>query len=133
MCSDFFPGCCSGCHHCSHYASIITYVCTTQPSRTWSAGVGMFHKPVLKAATYHQYIVPNMCSNPSVCPSSFPQAYSAIPFKWLKLFNSSAYSSGEHGCTLELMLQTLFTSQSTTITFCRIKTEGSKAGLMSAI
>ena len=44
---------------------------------------------LLKAVTHHRYIVPNMCSNPSISPSSFPQAFYVILFKWLKLFNSS--------------------------------------------
>ena len=63
-------------------ASILTCVCTTQPSGTWSTTVGMFHKPLLIAATHHWYIVTNMCSNPSTCPSTFLQAYNAMPFKW---------------------------------------------------
>ena len=58
MCPDFFPGC--G-HHCLHNASILTCISTMRPSRTWSMGVGMFQRPLLKAATHHQYIVPNMC------------------------------------------------------------------------
>ena len=62
----------------------------------------------------------------SICPSSFPQAYSATSFKWLKLFNSSTYSSIGHGCTLEWMLQTLFTSQNTTVTAFRVKTVARK-------
>ena len=66
------------------------------------SGVGTFHIPLLKAATYHRYIMPNMCRNPSICPSSFPQVYNATPFKWLKLFNRSTFSSvlrgsPEHG------------------------------------
>ena len=36
-----------------------------------------------------RYIVPNMCSNLSICPSSFTQTYNATPFKWLKLLNRS--------------------------------------------
>ena len=40
--------------------------------------------------------------------SSFLLAYNI--FKWLKLFNST-YSSAGHHCTLEWMLQTLFTSK----------------------
>ena len=55
------------------------------------------------------------------------------PFKWPKLFNRSMYSSEGHGCTLEWMLQTLFTSQSTTVTACRVKIEGAKKGLLNAI
>ena len=35
-------------------------------------------RPLLKA-THHRYIVPNW--NPSICPSSFSQTYSATPFK----------------------------------------------------
>ena len=45
---------------------------------TWRAG-----------HAHHRYIVPNMCSNPSICPYSFPQAYKVTPFKWWKLFNMS--------------------------------------------
>ena len=45
MCLDFFPGCHTGGHHCTHNASILTCVYTT--------GVGMFHRPLLKAATHH--------------------------------------------------------------------------------
>ena len=58
-------------------------------SRTWSMGVGMCHRPLLKAATHHWYIVSNMGSNPPIYPSSFPQAYNTTLFKWLKLFNRS--------------------------------------------
>ena len=65
-------------------ARTMTCICTTRPSRTWSAGVAMFHR--LKAATHHRHIVSNMCSNPSICSFSFPQAYNATPVKWLKLF-----------------------------------------------
>ena len=57
MCSDFFPGCCSGCHRCSHSSSILTCLCTTRPFKTWSTGVGIFYRPLLKAATHHRYIV----------------------------------------------------------------------------
>ena len=42
-------------------------ICTTRPSRTWSRDVGKFHRPLLKAVSHHRYIVPNVCSNPSVC------------------------------------------------------------------
>ena len=97
---------------------------TTRPSRTRPIGVGTFHRPLLKAAAHHQYIVPNMCSNPSISPFSFPHAYNATPCKWLKLFNRSTYSLAGHGCTLEWMLQTLFISQSITLTACKVKTEG---------
>ena len=89
MCPDFFPGCCLSGHCCSHSASILTCVCTLRLSRTRSAGVGMFHRPLRKAVTHYWYIVPNICKNLSICPSSFPQAYNA--FKWLKLFNRSTY------------------------------------------
>ena len=65
MCPDFI-GCCSGGHRCSHNASILTCVCTTRPSRTWSMGVGMFLRPLLKAATHHRYIVPK-CSEIRRC------------------------------------------------------------------
>ena len=58
MCSDFFPACCSGCTRCSHSTSITTRVSTMRPSRTWSTCIGMFHRPLLKAATHHRYIVP---------------------------------------------------------------------------
>ena len=50
--------------------------------QNWSMRVGMFHRPLLKAATHHWYIVPNMCNNPSICPSSFLQAWNATRFKW---------------------------------------------------
>ena len=66
MCLDFFPGCSSGIHCCSHNASIFICVHTTRPSRPWSTGVGMFHRPLLKVATHHRYSVPNICRNPSI-------------------------------------------------------------------
>ena len=47
MCLNFFPGC--G-YCCSHNASILMCVCTARPYRIWSAGEGMFHRPLLKAA-----------------------------------------------------------------------------------
>ena len=78
-----------GRHHCSHNASILMCVCIMQPFRTWSTGVGMSHRPLLKAATHHRYTVPNMCSNPSICPSSFPQAYNVTPFRWPNCGNLS--------------------------------------------
>ena len=71
-----------------HNASIFTCVCTTRPSRTWSTGVGMFHRLLLKAATRCRYIVLNMCSNPSVCPSSFPQHWNTTSLKWPNCDNS---------------------------------------------
>ena len=63
-------------------------------------GVVMFHRPLLKAG----HTTDTLCLTCST--SSFPQAYKATPFKWLKLFNRSTYSSAEHGCSLERMLQT---------------------------
>ena len=77
MCLDFFPGCSSSGHRCSHNATILTCDCTMRLSRTWSSGVGLFYRPLLKAATHHRHTVLNMCSNPSLCPSSFPLAYNA--------------------------------------------------------
>ena len=47
----------------------------------------MFYRSLLKAATQHRHIVPNMCSNPSICSSNFPQAYNATSFKWLNCDN----------------------------------------------
>ena len=32
---------------------VVMCVCTIQPSRNWSASVGVFHRPLLKAATHH--------------------------------------------------------------------------------
>ena len=47
------PGCCLGDHCFSNNASILTCICTTRLSRTWSMGVEMFHRPLLKTATHH--------------------------------------------------------------------------------
>ena len=81
-----------------------------------------------------QHTTDTMCPTcaASIWPSSFPQACNATPLKLLKLFNRITYSSAGDGCTLEGMLQTLFTSQSTTATICRVKTEGAKIGLLIA-
>ena len=79
MCPDFFPGCFSGSHCCLRNALIFTCVCTMQAFRTWSMGVGMFHRSLIKAAAHHQYIVPNMCSSPSIHPSSFPAGLQCDP------------------------------------------------------
>ena len=117
---DYFPECCSGGHRWSQNATILKRVCTRRFSMVY--GCGNVSRPLLKAATHHRYIVINMCSNSSICPSSFQQAYYATPFKWLKVLNRSTYSPKGYGCTLEWMLQTPFTSQSTTVT-----------GLLSAI
>ena len=68
-------------HHCSHNVLILTCVCTMQ-----SMGVGMFHRPLLKAVTHHWSIVPYMWS--------FLQVYNKTPL-WLKLFNMG------HGYILE--------------------------------
>ena len=74
-----------GGHRCLHNTSILACVCTTRPSRTWSTGVGMFHTSLLEEATHHWYILPNiMCSNTSIWPFRFLQAYNTTPFKWLK-------------------------------------------------
>ena len=104
---------------------------TTRPYRTWSTGVGMFHRPLLNAATHHGYTVINMCSNSSICPSSFPQAYNVTPFKWLKSFNWSTYSSAGHGRTLEWMLHCSLLKAPQLLP--TVKTEGAKTGLLSAI
>ena len=61
-----------GGHHCPHSASILMCVCTTRPpSRTWSMGQEMFHRPLLSATTHNWYIVSNMYSIPSIYPSTF--------------------------------------------------------------
>ena len=72
----------------------------------WSTDMGLFHRPLLKALTCHRYIMPNICSTPLICPSSFPLAYNAITFKSLKSFNRSTYLSEGNGWTLQKMLQT---------------------------
>ena len=131
MSPDFFPGCGN---RCSHSASILTCVFTTRPSRTCFRGVGMSHKPLLKAKTHHRHIVPNICSNPLICPSSVQLVFNTTPFKWLKLFNRSNLGLlvAGHGCTLACMLQTLFASQSITVTAYRVRTDGANAGHLSA-
>ena len=93
MCLDFFLGCCSSGHRCSHnvsYLDVCLYYVTIQ-NLVYGCG-----RPLLKAGTNHRHTVANMCSNPLICPSSFLQAYNAIPFKWLKLFNRCTYSSAGH-------------------------------------
>ena len=54
MFPDIFLGYYWGGHRCSHNAWILSCVSTTRSSRTWFKGVGMFHRPLLKAATHHQ-------------------------------------------------------------------------------
>ena len=43
---------------CSHNMSILSCVCITRPSRTWSTSVGMFHRSLLKARTHNRYVYP---------------------------------------------------------------------------
>ena len=133
MCPDFFTGCCSEGHHActKHWSWHMAVLCSHPEPSLWVWECSTDH--CWKAVTHHQYIVCNMCSNPSICPSSFLQAYNATPFKWLKFFNRSTYSLERHGCTLEWILQTLFTSGSTTVIACRVKTQGAKRGLLSTI
>ena len=49
--------------------------------------------------------------------------HNATLFKMAGVFNRSTYSSKGHGCALEWMLQTLSTSEITTVTVCRVKKE----------
>ena len=127
--ATFFPWYCSGDHRCSHNGSILTCVYTTRRA----VQNLIYECGNVPQTTADRYIVLNICSNPSICPSSFPHAYNSIPLKWLKLFNRSTYSSAGHGCTLEWMLQRLFTSESITVTAWKVKREGAKARLLKAI
>ena len=74
----------------------------------------------------------NIYSNLSLFISIYLQAYNAMLFKWLKLFNKSMYLSTRHGYTLEWILHTLFISKSIKITACKFKTEGTQTGLLNA-
>ena len=78
-------------HYGQHVQQSINMSIQLPTSLQWSMGVGMFHRPSLKAATHYRHIVANMCNNPSMCPSSFPQAYNLTLFKCLKLFNRNTY------------------------------------------
>ena len=119
MCPDFFPGCYSGGHRCSHNASILTCVCTMRPPESGLR--------VWECRHTTDILYPHLQQS-AICPSSFPQVYNVTPFEWLKFLISSTNASAGLGCTLEWMLRTLFTSQSTTVTACRVKTEGTKTG-----
>ena len=138
MCPDFFPGCYSGGRHCSHNASILTCVCVCV-CVYYAAVQNLVHG----CGNVPQTIAESSDTLPIHCAQQVEQSvdmsnqllagFNAIPFKWLKLFIRSTYSSAGYGCTLEWMLQTLFTSQSTIVTACRVKTEGAKRGLLSAM
>ena len=118
---------------CARITSLDAATAARTMRRTWRASI-IRRRPKLglqvwDCSTDHcwqQRHTTNMCCNPSICPASFPQAYNVIPFKWFKLFNRSTYSSAGKSCTIEWMLQTLFTSESTTVNACRIKPEGAK-------
>ena len=77
------------CHRCFHNASILTCVCITRPSESGLRVLGCF--------THHcwrqRHIVLDMWSNPSICPMQLHAGLQFPPFKWLKLFNRSTYSS----------------------------------------
>ena len=80
MCQDFFPGC--G-HRCSHNASILRCVCTMRPSRTWSTGVIIFYRSLLKAMTNHRYMsihrfVHLACRRPTMLPRSNGRIATAV-------------------------------------------------------
>ena len=117
MCPDFFPGYCSGGHRCSHNADLHM---RTRPSRTWSTCVGMFYRPLLKAATNHRYFVPN-----TLAIRRYAHPTSRRPT--MRRRSNSSCSTGvgrpTHGCNLEWQFQTLFTSQITIVTACRVNTE----------
>ena len=112
--------------------------------RSWRASIpltvqnlvyvcGVIPQSTAESSAHHRYIALNTCSNPLICPSSLPQAYNAIPFEWLKLFNRSTYLLAGHIFTLQWILRTLFKSQITTIAVGRVKTKGAKTDLVSTI
>ena len=127
----FSPGYCSGSHRRSHNASILTCACTTRSSRTWSreweCSTNHYWEQRLSSDTlfptcaavclyiHSASLRPTMrpCSNGWRCSTGYTLV-------------------GEDGCILELMLKTLFTSQSTTVTPSRVKTMGAKTGLLIA-
>ena len=54
------------------------------------------------------------------------------PFKLWKLYNRSTYSLTGHRFTLRWIIQTLFSSKSSTVTACRVKTEGEQTSLLNS-
>ena len=81
---------------------------------------------------WKQWHITNILSPTRAAIRWYVHTASRRPTMW-QLFNRNTYSTAGHGCSLEWMLQTLFTSQSTRVTACRVKTEGAKTGLLSAI
>ena len=95
--------------------------------------MGMFPRPL--KASIHRYIVPSICSNPLIClqlfaglqmqpcsndwscPTWVCNRWQAWLYPWVNVASTVLLS----------------TSQSTTVITCRVKTEGAKIGLLSAI
>ena len=112
----FFPECCSG-------GTMRRSWRATALRGHWECSLRMWELSTDHWWKQQLHTTDTLCRNPSICSWSFPHAYNATPLKWLKLFNRSTYSSAGYGCTLEWMLRTQFTSQSTTVTACRVKIE----------
>ena len=100
MCPDFFPGCCSGGHRCSHKASILMCVCIRgrpEPGlHMWECFTDHCWKQrhttdtlCPTCAAIRRYVHP-VSRRPTMRPRSNG-----------KLFNRSTYSSAGHGCTLK--------------------------------
>ena len=77
MCPDFFPRC--G-HCCSHNASNLTCVYNTPPSKTWSTSVGLFHRPLLTAATHHKHVLQSVNMS-----SQFPAGLQCDPVQMVQV------------------------------------------------
>ena len=129
MCPNFFPGCCSVVHRCSHKALVLNAsVVRGRPESSllvWKYSTNHCWK--------HWHTNDTLCATCAAVRRYIHPASLRPTVRPLKLFYRSTYSSSGHGCTLEWMLQSLFTSESTTFTLCRVKTEGAKTGLLSAI
>ena len=134
MCPDFFNGRCSGGHRCSHNASILTCVCTTRPFRTWSTGVGMFYRSLLKAAIHH-------CPD-KLCPiCAAIRRYVHPAYRRSRMRHRSndwSYSLGTRTRRWGMAVPTVNVESTVHLwkhhsSACRVEAEGVKTGLLCAI
>ena len=108
-------------------------VCDMCPSGTWSTGVEIFHRPLLKVATHYRHIMPNMCSNLSICPSSFPTSLQCDPFQMAEVVQQEYVLVGGAWFNPRVNVGNTVHLSNHHSYACRVKREGAKIGLLCAI
>ena len=125
MCPDFFPACCSGGHHCSHNASILTCVCTRgclesslwvwecSTDHCWSSDTPQIH--LQQSVNMSIQLPAGLQCDPIQKTEAVQQEHALVRVAWL-------YPRMNVANTVHLWKHHSYC--------CRVKTESAKTGLL---